>query len=60
MEREEKGKLELIASKKFATNDELVYVIDFLNKNLKIKNIMFGLTKDSGNGEMTINIYEFN
>ena len=38
MEREEKGKLEVIASKKFATNDELVYVIDFLNKNLKIKN----------------------
>ncbi len=59
MEREEKGKLELIASKKFATNDELVYVIDFLNKNLKIKNVMFGLTKDSENGEMTINIYEF-
>jgi hypothetical protein len=59
MEREEKGKLDLIASKKFATNDELVYVIDFLNKNLKIKNIMFGLTKDSENGEMTINIYEF-
>lgn len=59
MEREEKGKLDLIASKKFATNDELVYVIDFLNKNLKIKNIMFGLTKDSENSEMTINIYEF-
>jgi hypothetical protein len=59
MGREEKGKLELIASKRFAQNDELVYVIDFLNKNLKIKNIMFGLTKDSENGEMTINIYEF-
>lgn len=59
MDREEKGKLELIASKRFAQNDELVYVIDFLNKNLKSKNIMFGLTKDSGNGEMTINIYEF-
>lgn len=59
MDREEKGKLELIASKRFATNDELVYVIDFLNKNLKIKNIMFGLTKDSESGEMTINIYEF-
>lgn len=59
MDREGKGKLELIASKRFANNDELVYVIDFLNKNLKIKNIMFGLTKDSENGEMTINIYEF-
>lgn len=60
MDRDEKGKLELIASKRFPNNDELVYVIDFLNKNLKVKNVMFGLTKDSDNGEMTINIYEFN
>lgn len=60
MEQDEKGKLELIASKKFGNNDELVYVIDFLNKNLTVKNIMFGLTKDSDNGGMTINIYEFN
>jgi hypothetical protein len=60
VEQDEKGKLELIASKKFKRNDDLVYVIDFLNKNLKIKNIMFGLTKDSDNGDMTINIYEFN
>lgn len=60
MVKDEKGKLELIATRRFANNDELVYVIDFLNKNLKIKNIMFGLTKDAENGEMTINIYEFN
>ncbi|MGR6835860.1 YpmA family protein [Syntrophomonas erecta] len=56
---EEKGKLELIAYKNFKDNGELVYIIDFLNKNLKNKNIMFGLTKDKEKDEMTINIYEF-
>jgi len=53
------GKLELIAFKSFNTNEELFYVIDFLNKSLKDKNIMFGLSKDKENGKMTINIYEF-
>lgn len=53
------GKLELIAFKSFSSNDELVYVIDFLNKSLKDKKIMFGLTKDKEHQQMTINIYEF-
>ncbi|MDD3853128.1 MAG: YpmA family protein [Syntrophomonadaceae bacterium] len=56
---EDNGKLELIAFKTFSANNELVYIIDFLNKNLKQKNIMFGLTKDKEKEEMTINIYEF-
>ncbi|NLT20095.1 MAG: YpmA family protein [Syntrophomonadaceae bacterium] len=56
---EDNGKLELIAFKTFSANSELVYIIDFLNKNLKQKNIMFGLTKDKEKEEMTINIYEF-
>ena len=56
---EDNGKLELIAFKTFSANNELVYIIDFLNKNLKQKNIMFGLTKDKEKDEMTINIYEF-
>lgn len=51
------GKLEIIASKSFATNPELVRVIDFLNKSLKDKNIMFGLSKDRE--QMSISIYEF-
>ena len=58
-EQKDQGKLELIAFKSFTTNDELVYVIDFLNKSLKDKNIMFGLTKDKEAAQMTINIYEF-
>ncbi len=52
-------KLELIALKNFSANDELVYVVDFLNKSLKNKNIMFGLSKDKQTDQMTIKIYEF-
>ena len=60
MEEEQKdsGKLELIAFKSFSANDELVYVVDFLNKSLKDKKIMFGLTKDKKTSQMTINIYD--
>ncbi len=57
--QEDKGKLEIIAFKSFAVNPELVYIIDFLNKSLKEKGIMFGLTKNKEKNEMTINIYEF-
>jgi hypothetical protein len=53
------GKLELIARKNFQANDELVRVVDFLNKNLKSKKVMFGISKDKDNDLMTINIYEF-
>lgn len=56
---EDKGKLEIIAFKNFAVNRDLVYIVDFLNKSLKDKGIMFGLTKDKEKNEMTINIYEF-
>lgn len=56
---ETQGKLELIAFKSFKSHDELVYIIDFLNKTLKDKHIMFGLTKDRDKDEMTINVYEF-
>lgn len=56
---EDRGKLELIACKSFKANDELVRVIDFFNKNLKTKKVMFGISKDKENNSMTINIYEF-
>jgi hypothetical protein len=56
---EEEGKLELIAVKSFKAHDELIYVIDFLNKSLKNKKILFGLTKNYEKDEMTVNIYEF-
>lgn len=53
------GKLELIAHRSFSKHPELVYIIDFLNKNLKHKGVMFGLRQDKQNDQMVINIYEF-
>ncbi len=52
------GKLELIAVKSFKPYDEMYKVIDFLNKTLKEKKVIFGLTKDIQKGTMTISIYE--
>ncbi len=53
------GKLELIAFKSFSMYEDMYKVIDFLNKNLKDKNIMFGLTKNSKENNLTVTIYEF-
>ncbi|SHG99671.1 Protein of unknown function [Thermosyntropha lipolytica DSM 11003] len=56
---EDKNKLEIIATKTLPASDDLVRLVDFLNKNLKSKRIMFGITKDKEKDEMTISIYEF-
>jgi len=58
MTAKDSGKLELLARKTFNGNPELNKVVDFLNKTLKFKKLMFGLTKDRETGEMTISIYE--
>lgn len=50
------GKLELIAIQRVQANAEMYKVIDFLNKNLKGHQLMFGLTKKEES--MTISIYE--
>ncbi|TYO97768.1 YpmA family protein [Desulfallas thermosapovorans] len=55
----EQGKLELIAFKSFSMYEDMYKVIDFLNKNLKDKKIMFGLTKNNEENSLTITIYEF-
>jgi hypothetical protein len=52
------GRLELIAVKCFKPYDEMYKVVDFLNKTLKDKKVIFGLTKDKHNDTMTISIYE--
>lgn len=52
------GKLELIAVKSFKANDEMYKVVDFLNKTLKGKHVIFGLTKDNLNNSMSISVYE--
>ena len=56
--RTESNKLELIASRMFEPYGDMYRVVDFLNKSLKDRRIMFGLTKDRQNGKMTITIYE--
>jgi hypothetical protein len=53
---ESRGKLELMATLKLKNNDELYRLVDFLNRNLKSYNVMFGLTKK--NEEMTFSLYE--
>ncbi len=58
MAETESGKLELIARRNFPVNYDLVKVVDFLNKNLKDKKIMFGVSKDREKDQMTISIYE--
>lgn len=52
------SKLELIAAKSFKSHDEMYKIVDFLNKILKDKDVIFGLTKDAKNDTMTIAIYE--
>lgn len=51
------GKLELIATRSFAPYDEMYQVVDFLNKTLKNRGLIFGLTK-SPDGRMAITVYE--
>ncbi|MDW7674848.1 MAG: YpmA family protein [Bacillota bacterium] len=55
---QEEGKLNLIATKNFEANLELYKIVDYLNKTLKHKKLMFGLRKDSKNNSMNISIYE--
>lgn len=55
---EDKGKLELIAAKPFPASQEMIQLVDFLNKSLKDKSVMFGLTKDKEKNEMTLTIYD--
>jgi hypothetical protein len=49
-------KLDLKATIEVESDVELYKVVDFLNKNLKEKNVIFGLAKK--NGKMVISIYE--
>lgn len=52
-------KLKLLASKSFSENYKTYEVVDFLNKSLKNKNIIFGFKKNADNkDEISIYIYE--
>lgn len=58
MKYKDTGKLQLIAQKEFADNGEVVRIVDFLNKTLKKKGLLFGMTRNSETKRVTINIYE--
>ncbi len=49
--------LEVKAVIELEKNGELYRLVDFLNKNLKSKGVIFGLSKKEEN--MSITIYEF-
>ncbi|MFA6308169.1 MAG: YpmA family protein [Clostridia bacterium] len=55
-----KDKLELKSTLKIEANPELYKIVDFLNKNLKDKNLIFGVNKGVNKDEnkMIISIYE--
>jgi len=50
------GKLELIAKKELQYGDELYQLIDFLNKNLKNRDLIFGISKEGD--KAVVSIYE--
>lgn len=56
---EREDKLVLMATKSFSDYEDMYKVVDFLNKNLKEKRVMLGLTKEKDNNKLNINIYEF-
>lgn len=49
-------KLELIATQTVPYNDDLYVLVDFLNRTLKHKKLIFGMSQR--NGEMVVSIYE--
>lgn len=55
---QERDKLELIATKTLPANEDMYKIIDFLNKTLKEKRVMFGLTLNRTDNTMTISVYE--
>jgi hypothetical protein len=55
---EQKPQLRLLATCSFSASDELYRVVDFLNKTLKYKKVLFGLAKDGKTQEITISVYQ--
>lgn len=52
----EQGKMQLKATLEISAHDELYKLVDFLNKNLKEKNLIFGLAQKED--KMQVTIYE--
>ncbi|HOO12455.1 MAG TPA: YpmA family protein [Bacillota bacterium] len=51
------GKLQLLAAKEIAYYEELYVLVDFLNRSLKDKGLVFGLTRE-GDDKAIIKIYK--
>ncbi|MBO8129592.1 MAG: YpmA family protein [Peptococcaceae bacterium] len=58
MTEKKPNELQLIASLQLTSNNELYKIIDFLNKNLKDRNVVFGLSKGPHSNIMTMAIYK--
>lgn len=53
------NELKMIAHKSFLKRDDMYQIVDFLNKNLKDRNLIFGLQQDdTDKDKMNIRIYE--
>ena len=50
-------KLQLLAAKEVEYNEELYVLVDFLNRSLKEKGLVFGLTRE-GEDKAIIKIYK--
>nr|PZN04913.1 MAG: DUF4264 domain-containing protein [Bacillota bacterium] len=48
------SKLELLAQKEFNYHDDLYLLVDFLNKSLKKKGFIFGISKKGDKALVTI------
>ena len=56
---ESENGLSLLAQKHFAARDDMYEIVDFLNKTLKERGLMFGLAANRDEkARMTIKIYE--
>jgi len=51
---EMESKLELLAQKEFNYHDDLYLLVDFLNKSLKKKGFIFGISKKGDKALVTI------
>ncbi|NMA01576.1 MAG: YpmA family protein [Clostridia bacterium] len=58
MENQNKDQLLVRAKQSFNSYEEMYKVVDFLNKNLKDKGIIVGLSKNIVDNNMIITIYE--
>ena len=58
MENQNKDQLLVRAKQSFNSYEEMYKVVDFLNKNLKDKGIIVGLSKNIVDNNMIITIHE--